>query len=73
MNKHHIYIILFATIISLTVARPTTSESSKEIEKSESCKNLCGHCGCTGFYCGDECICECNGQESEGKFNFVLY
>lgn len=66
MNKHHIYLILLATIICLTVAKPIL-DSSKEIEKEESCKNLCGHCGCKGFYCGDECICECNGEESEGK------
>lgn len=28
------------------------------------CKSLCDHCGLTGFYCGDECICETpEGQE----------
>lgn len=28
------------------------------------CKSLCDHCGLTGFYCGDECICETpQGQE----------
>lgn len=71
MNKHHIYLIVLATFICLTVARPTL-DNSKEIEKEESCKNLCSHCGCTGFYCGDECICECNGKESEGKKNVIF-
>lgn len=26
----------------------------------ENCNYLCGGCGCRGFYCGDECICQCN-------------
>lgn len=26
----------------------------------ENCKKLCNDCGCRSYYCGDECICECN-------------
>lgn len=28
--------------------------------QNENCKYLCGSCGCQGYYCGDECICQCN-------------
>ena len=24
------------------------------------CHKLCESCGCRGYYCGDECICQCN-------------
>lgn len=41
--------------------------NSKAIEDPPNeliCKSLCDHCGLTGFYCGDECICETpEGQE----------
>lgn len=29
-------------------------------QQQESCHGLCESCGCRGYYCGDECICQCN-------------
>lgn len=49
-----------------------------EMELSNNCRDLCSHCGCAGFYCGDECICDCNKDDigncwirSAGHFQLV--
>lgn len=36
-----------------------------EVRNTRNCKALCEHCGCMGFYCGEECICECNNDHSD--------
>ncbi|KAM7358212.1 uncharacterized protein ACRADG_003272 [Cochliomyia hominivorax] len=36
-----------------------------ELKNTGHCKNLCKHCGCLPFYCGEECICECNNEHSD--------
>ncbi|KAH8397545.1 hypothetical protein KR222_009106 [Zaprionus bogoriensis] len=36
-----------------------------EHKHEQNCKALCEHCGCLGFYCGEECICECNDENSD--------
>uniref|UniRef100_A0A8D8NSS6 (northern house mosquito) hypothetical protein n=1 Tax=Culex pipiens TaxID=7175 RepID=A0A8D8NSS6_CULPI len=34
--------------------------------QQKSCSNLCGFCpSCNGFYCGEECICECRQDATE--------
>ncbi|XP_038120007.1 uncharacterized protein LOC6045673 isoform X2 [Culex quinquefasciatus] len=34
--------------------------------QQKSCSNLCGFCpSCNGFYCGEECICECRQEATE--------
>lgn len=37
-----------------------------EIKKGRDCKTFCDKCGCIGFYCGEECICECNQDKNGG-------
>ncbi|KAJ6641810.1 hypothetical protein Bhyg_06753 [Pseudolycoriella hygida] len=49
----------YASKWALTKTLPV-SDSSVQSENASKCKKLCGFCGCTGFYCGDECLCECN-------------
>ncbi|KAG5679067.1 hypothetical protein PVAND_008664 [Polypedilum vanderplanki] len=39
--------------------------SSDFIEQENSCREVCGLCNCDGFYCIDECICECNINDTE--------
>ncbi|XP_055631282.1 uncharacterized protein LOC129771558 isoform X2 [Toxorhynchites rutilus septentrionalis] len=40
-------------------------ESAHFRAQQKSCSNLCGYCpSCNGFYCGEECICEC--QQNSG-------
>ncbi|XP_017063410.1 uncharacterized protein LOC108102763 [Drosophila eugracilis] len=36
-----------------------------ESKYEKNCKALCEHCGCLGFYCGEECLCECNDDNSD--------
>ncbi|KAG4077533.1 hypothetical protein HA402_002960 [Bradysia odoriphaga] len=62
MGKFQIIVLLSVvtcTIIS-TVQSVPVSDSSVESENAAKCKKLCGFCGCAGYYCGDECLCECN-------------
>ncbi|XP_058828349.1 uncharacterized protein LOC131688195 [Topomyia yanbarensis] len=34
--------------------------------QQKSCSDLCGFCpSCNGFYCGEECICECRQDANE--------
>ncbi|XP_064547494.1 uncharacterized protein LOC135434747 [Drosophila montana] len=52
-----------------TVAPPTSTSRYDnplaEHKHERNCKALCEHCGCLGFYCGEECICECNNENSD--------
>lgn len=54
-----------------TTAPDLTSTTSRydnplvEHKHEQNCKALCEHCGCLGFYCGEECICECNDENSD--------
>ncbi|XP_065360089.1 uncharacterized protein LOC135953975 [Calliphora vicina] len=41
------------------------SNNDDEMKNTGNCKSLCKHCGCLGFYCGEECICECNNDHSD--------
>lgn len=33
-----------------------------EQQMVSNCNKLCRQCGCLGFYCGDECLCECDSE-----------
>ncbi len=52
-------------LLNLVSALP---RDSNFIERDESCKAVCGICECEGYYCGDECICECNLTTDDSKF-----
>lgn len=59
--------ILVAVVLTLIAAVavhavPLTEDSAEQLATVRSCKELCGSCGCLGFYCGDECLCECDGE-----------
>ncbi|XP_075162160.1 uncharacterized protein LOC142234844 [Haematobia irritans] len=55
-------------IFWLIVVASTASANTKLLEEDqkniENCKGLCDQCDCLGFYCGEECICECNNNDS---------
>ncbi|KAH8296723.1 hypothetical protein KR054_010466 [Drosophila jambulina] len=48
---------------SLPATRRVNPLTEPKLEKN--CKALCEHCGCLGFYCGEECLCECNDDNSD--------
>ncbi|XP_023306773.2 uncharacterized protein LOC111688487 [Lucilia cuprina] len=43
-----------------------------ELKNTGNCKALCKHCGCLGFYCGEECICECNNDHKDTECISVI-
>lgn len=67
MNKFHLVAYLTIMVCVIGYIQATPMESEEELEKEKSCKGLCEHCGCVGYYCGDECICECNIEDNDGK------
>lgn len=75
MDKSYICLVLLVIYFATSATgKPIKDNEQKEVEKTKVCKELCGLCGCTGFYCGDECICECNKQSDEGIFKiFILF
>jgi hypothetical protein len=63
-------VIFFALIFTVVSALPTTNNKKTNfIEQEKSCRDVCGLCDCDGFYCEDECICECNLETEDSKFN----
>lgn len=62
MSAKFITVILLF-IVSAAFANP--AKKSNYIEQENSCRQVCGLCDCDGFYCEDECICECNLEEDE--------
>ncbi|KAH8363200.1 hypothetical protein KR084_006788, partial [Drosophila pseudotakahashii] len=53
-----------STVATSTKAtRRVNPLTESKLEKN--CKALCEHCGCLGFYCGEECLCECNDDKSD--------
>jgi hypothetical protein len=62
------FVVLLAVFVAVAIANPALK--SNYIEQENSCREVCGLCDCDGFYCEDECICECNLEEDESKTNF---
>lgn len=65
MSVKLVVVILAAVLLSVALANP--AKKSNYIEQENSCRQVCGLCDCDGFYCEDECICECNLEEDESK------
>ncbi|XP_058123316.1 uncharacterized protein LOC131294407 [Anopheles ziemanni] len=78
--QHGRFFLLFTGVSVLLVATalvdvvqpasiysPDFNESSAHfLDQQRSCRDLCSFCPtCNGFYCGEECICECSQDPSE--------
>ncbi|XP_058066399.1 uncharacterized protein LOC131216019 [Anopheles bellator] len=50
-----------------SIYSPDFNQSSDHfLAQQRSCRDLCSFCPtCNGFYCGEECICECSQEPSE--------
>lgn len=58
MNK--VQVFCFAIVVlAIHCAQANPLLKGQDAVEYENCKNLCNLCNCIGFYCGDECICEC--------------
>lgn len=82
MEKLNSITIILLIVASLAAAVPVLEQhnpyevqsyqqlqqQSYPSNQKESCHGLCEACGCRGYYCGDECICQCNwADESNVK------
>ncbi|XP_053663592.1 uncharacterized protein LOC128712743 [Anopheles marshallii] len=54
-------------VTSASIYAPDFNDSSAHfLDQQRSCRDLCSFCPtCNGFYCGEECICECSQDPSE--------
>ena len=59
-----VWIIVLATAIENESLSHSGTEDY-EGDNNKNCKALCKQCGCLDFYCGEECICECNNDRSD--------
>uniref|UniRef100_A0A182QK79 Uncharacterized protein n=1 Tax=Anopheles farauti TaxID=69004 RepID=A0A182QK79_9DIPT len=52
---------------SASIYGPDFNDSSAQfLDQQRSCRDLCSFCPtCNGFYCGEECICECSQDPTE--------
>lgn len=65
-----LFLIIFLTTIISVVSNQSWSDKSNnqsisDLKSKQNCKILCGYCNCLSFYCGEECLCECNKENSE--------
>ncbi|CAO1304665.1 unnamed protein product [Diamesa hyperborea] len=58
-------LLLVSVFVILQLVQSTPARESNFIEQENSCRSVCGLCDCDGFYCEDECICECNLTEDD--------
>lgn len=65
-----IIILFVVACVHLSLANPVDKKNF--IQQENSCRSVCELCDCDGFYCEDECICECNVQSEDSKFHFLI-
>ncbi|XP_067648324.1 uncharacterized protein [Eurosta solidaginis] len=67
-------LLVWIVVISTALPREEKSPSlmkfwgknqAQEQRLENSCKSLCEQCGCIGFYCGEQCLCEYNKLTSD--------
>uniref|UniRef100_A0A182WBE1 Uncharacterized protein n=1 Tax=Anopheles minimus TaxID=112268 RepID=A0A182WBE1_9DIPT len=78
-QREQIFLVLFGMVVLLSVSLhvdvvqsasiygPDFNDSSAHfLDQQRSCRDLCSFCPtCNGFYCGEECICECSQDPTE--------
>lgn len=61
--------LILAVLIQLAASNPPSK--SNYIEQEKSCRDVCSLCSCEGFYCEDECICECQIADEDSKLQIL--
>nr|XP_019525201.2 uncharacterized protein LOC109397329 isoform X2 [Aedes albopictus] len=57
------FLIQFSTVETAAIVDQGSAHFKAQ---QQSCSDLCGFCpSCNGFYCGEECICECQQDANE--------
>lgn len=67
-------VCLILALLQVVAGNPINDQSKENyLEQEDSCREVCEICDCNGFYCEDECICECNNIDKDGsKFKTFL-
>uniref|UniRef100_A0AAG5D897 Uncharacterized protein n=1 Tax=Anopheles atroparvus TaxID=41427 RepID=A0AAG5D897_ANOAO len=62
-----LFLILCTVVQPASIYSPDFNETSAHfLAQQRSCRDLCSFCAtCNGFYCGEECICECSQDPFE--------
>lgn len=76
-----IFLLLTACFVAATSARPGSDPNENyyyetaALQEQQSpqplstpkhrCHKLCADCGCRGYFCGDECICQCDYADNK--------
>ncbi|XP_013110613.2 uncharacterized protein DDB_G0283697 [Stomoxys calcitrans] len=60
-----VWLIVLATASSSDNLLQPQPNLEEEQRNTRNCKGLCDQCACLGFYCGEECICECNNDNGD--------
>uniref|UniRef100_A0A182FGQ8 Uncharacterized protein n=1 Tax=Anopheles albimanus TaxID=7167 RepID=A0A182FGQ8_ANOAL len=63
-----LFVVAFVDVVQpASIYSPDFNDSSAHfLAQQRSCRDLCSFCPtCNGFYCGEECICECSQDPSE--------
>jgi hypothetical protein len=67
-----LFFVLLVVVFVISNVHSGPAVKSNYIEQENSCREVCGLCDCDGFYCEDECICECSIKDEDSKFNIAL-
>jgi hypothetical protein len=60
-------------LVFLQVVNGNPKNQNNYLEQEGSCRDVCALCDCEGFYCEDECICECAIEEEESKIKLKIF
>lgn len=64
-----LFFVLLVVVLEFSNVLSGPAVKSNYIEQENSCREVCGLCDCDGFYCEDECICECSIKDEDSKIN----
>lgn len=68
MNKIRAFLCITVFICALYYTEASPLPKRQDATEYKKCKDLCKLCNCVGFYCGDECICECHSKDGDSEF-----
>lgn len=67
MNQ--VRVLCFAIVVLAVCHVEANPMKRQDAADYQNCKNICGLCDCVGFFCGDECICECHNKTDGSEWN----
>lgn len=68
MNKVFVTCLCLMIVICVIESSDAKAISKVDDVSAIKCKDLCKLCSCSGYPCGDECICECKNKDDRSEF-----